>query len=568
MGRILTPMNDTTDAASIFAPIWKRKWLILAVGLLVAAGTYQYYKGRTPVYTASTQLYLGGSNEQQNALSTNPGKTTLNGRALTDQVGIINSAIIGEPVRKRLKKEGNIAGARGKEKATASGTSSFITIATEAHTPRGAVALANGYAQAYITRQHANYLRAVRAAIANTRAQIRRLEAAPAKGSKHTGPSGASTLQTVNLNSKLNQLESQLSLSGVQQIGKAKASPLPISPTPKKNAIFGFVLGLALAAVAAFLLSRFDRRQRTLADVDRVFETQVLTALPSVRSPAIRPDGRRAPAKSLLEPMRRLHTALQLADAGVLKGERERHPRVILFLSADAGDGKSTVVANLAHVQCDAGEQVAVIEADFRRPVQARLLDVDGSRGLADVLTGRLSVGEAIQRAAASPATDASSLPTDAASPATESGDGVSAPVPGAVSTVVASRTSQVGSLSVLLSGGNAENPPALLGGQAMGELLRSVADEFDHVLIDAPPPLEVSDVMPLLPKVDGIVIVSRIGHTRDMSAERLVELLKRTSSAPVLGVVANCVQRKDLERSGLSWASGGGGRRRKFLGR
>ena len=58
---------------------------------------------------------------------------------------------------------------------------------------------------------------------------------------------------------------------------------------------------------------------------------------------------------------------------------------------------------------------------------------------------------------------------------------------------------------------------------------------------------------------VDGIVIASRIGHTRDVSAERLTELLRRSGSARTLGVVANCVQRKDLERSGFPWAAGGG---------
>jgi non-specific protein-tyrosine kinase len=124
------------------------------------------------------------------------------------------------------------------------------------------------------------------------------------------------------------------------------------------------------------------------------------------------------------------------------------------------------------------------------------------------------------------------------------------------------------GSLSALLGGGNAENPPALLGRPAMGELLRSLAEEHDHVLIDAPPPLEVSDVMPLLSKVDGIVIVARIGHTRDVSGERLMELLRRAGGARVLGVVANCAQRKDLERSGLSAAYGGLGRRRRLIGR
>jgi Mrp family chromosome partitioning ATPase/capsular polysaccharide biosynthesis protein len=548
-------MNDTTDAASIFAPIWKRKWLILAVALLVAAGTYEYYKRQPHVYQASTQLYLGNGAEQQSAVSPNAGKSALSGHALTDQVAIINSSIIGEPVRQRLRKEHNLAAAKGKAKAAVSGTSSFVVITTQARTPRAAVALANGYAREYIRHQHANYLRGVMTAITNTRAQIRKLEAAPVKGAKRGSSTGASTLQAVTLNSKLNQLESQLSLAGVAQVGSAKASPVPLSPTPKKNAIFGFVLGLAIASIAAFLLSRLDRRQRSLADVERVFEVQILTALPNVKSPIVTRDGQRGPAKPLIEPMRRLYTALQLADANVLQGERTTHPRVILILSADSGDGKSTIVANLARVQADAGERVAVIEADFRRPVQSRLLGVDGSRGLADVLDGRLAMREAMQTVASGPQR-AVAQPVDGQ-------PGVSTP---GVSTIVSPNGS--GSLSVLLGGGEADNPPALLGGPAMAELLRSVADDFDHVLIDAPSPLEVSDVMPLLPKVDGIVIVSRVGHTRDVSGERLMELLKRTASAPVLGVVANCVQRKDLERSGLSWSSGGKRRRRSLLGR
>jgi Mrp family chromosome partitioning ATPase len=391
----------------------------------------------------------------------------------------------------------------------------------------------------------------VRQAITSTRAQLRKLEAAPAKGSKRAS-SGASTIQAVNLNTKLNQLESQLSLTGVQQVAPAKANPLPVSPKPKKNAIFGFVLGLTLASVAAFLLSRLDRRQRSMADVARVLQHQILTALPTVKSPVVRPDGTRAPAKPLLEPMRRLYTALQMADAPVLAGERPGHPRVVLFISADAGDGKSTVVANLARVQCDAGERVAVVEANFRRPVQAKLLDVDGSRGLADVLLGRLTAADAMQRVQ-------STVPLREADAA--GGDGV-----GAVSTMVASPS--VGSLSVLLGGTDAENPPALLGRPAMDDLLRSLAEDYDHVLVDAPSPLGVSDVMPLLGKVDGIVIVSRIGHTREVSAERLIELLHRSGSARILGVVANCVQRKDMERSGLSWASAGQGRSRRLLGR
>jgi len=539
-------MNDTTDAAGILAPLWRRKWVILAVALLVAAGTYLYYKGQTPVYEASTQLYLGSGSEQQNALSTSSSsKGAFSGRSLADQVGIINSPIIAQPVRKKLHVEGDIAGAKGKVKAQAAGTSDFITIKTEASTVRGAEALANGFAKTYILRQHLNYQRALRAAIANTHAQLRRLEAAPSKG-KHAS-AGADTIQIVNLNSKLNQLESQLSVNGVQQVAPAKANPLPLSPKPKSNAIFGFVLGFALACIAVFILSRTDRRQRNLSAVEHTFQTQVLTAIPEVKRPITDVDGVRGPARSLVEPMRRLYTALQIAEAPVAGApavEQERpgqRRRVILFLSAEAGDGKSTVIANLARVQSESGERVVVVEADFRRPVQARLLGVEGSRGLADVLGGRLTTAEAMQQAAG----------PERQAQVAEVGDGASA------STLVAAASA--GTLSVLIGGDEGSaSPPALLGGEAMGELLRTLPEEYDHVLIDAPPPLEVSDVMPLLPKVDAIVIVARVGHTRDVAADRLMELLSRTPTASVLGVVVNCVQRKDLERSGFAWVSTG----------
>ena len=78
------------------------------------------------------------------------------------------------------------------------------------------------------------------------------------------------------------------------------------------------------------------------------------------------------------------------------------------------------------------------------------------------------------------------------------------APTPGAqapeaaeaVTTAVHARA---GSLFVLTGGGSVANPPALLGQEATADLLRSLAEEFDYVLIDAPSPLEFSDVIPLL---------------------------------------------------------------------
>lgn len=539
-------MNDTTtDAARVFAPLWKGKWIILLVGIAVGAGTYFYYKHQPASYAAKTLLYLGGTSESA-AATPGQGKTALSGRELTNQVELINSSLVGGPVRKGLRAEGNLAAARAKAKATASASSSFITITAEAHTPRAAIALANAYAAVYIARERANYYRSIKNALSNARQQLRRLETPAPKGKGAKGSSASSALQAATLASKINQLETELaSFAGVEQVTPAKATGLPLSPAPKKNAIFGFVLGMLLAAVAVYVISQFDRRLGSLSDIEGTFQAQVLTALPKVRSPVVRPDGERAPARPLLEPLRRLHTTLQLGD--VLG--RDGAPRSIVFVSADMGDGRSTLVTNLARVQRDSGARVAVIEADFRRPTLGRMLDVSSPHGLGEVLTGRVTLEEAMRT-------------VEAPLPARDAGAAQAAPV----STVVTTRNT--GALSVLLSGEQVDNPPALLASQEMADLLRTVYEEYDYVLIDAPPPLAVSDVMPLLPLVDGIVIVARVGHTRDQSAERLVQVLGRTASAPLLGVVANCVTQKDIERYGFLRAPAAGGASRKLFGR
>jgi Mrp family chromosome partitioning ATPase len=86
-----------------------------------------------------------------------------------------------------------------------------------------------------------------------------------------------------------------------------------------------------------------------------------------------------------------------------------------------------------------------------------------------------------------------------------------------------------------------------------MAGVLRAVAEDYDYVLIDAPPPLAVSDVLPLLELVDAIVIVARVGDTNERSALRLVELLSRAPHAPVIGIVANHMSSAEIEEFGFS---------------
>jgi tyrosine-protein kinase len=584
-------MTETSDATSILLPLWRRKWLILIVGVVVGAASYFYYKHATRVYQSTTQVYLGASLEEQA-----PGeKANSKGQTATvaNQVAIINSIVI-EEVRQKLNKKDKAAIRGSKVRAKSPEKSEFITITAEAHKATTAALLVNTIARAFIRRQHASRTRATERAIAIARRQLRRIEATstpvvapktttttttgattttpgattPTTGASKTpapvvkAPSTASLLQAASLSSKINQLEASLAVAGAQQIKPAKPTgAVLLSPKPRKNAIFGFVVGIVLAAIAAYALGRFDRRLRSLAGIESAYSSQTLAGFPKVKRPIVRRDGVPAPSRFLIEPLRRLHTALQL---GVTPDPRRARPsRTVLFVSADAGDGKSTLVADLALVQRDAGQRVAVLEANFRRPAQARMLGLDASQGLAEVLTGKLTVTQAAQRVhpispaelAAAPAAVPAAAPAGAETPAW-----VAAPV------ATFAEAQEAGALFLLAGGGAVANPPALLGHPAMAELLHSVAEDFDYVLIDAPSPLEVSDVMPLLKLVDAVVIVARAGHTREMSAQRLVQLLAQSDVRP-LGIAANCLPRREMDRYGFATGDGRS-RTGKLIGR
>lgn len=551
-------MNETTDATAIFAPIWRRKWLILAVGIVVAAGSYFYYKRQRPTFQATTQVFLGAGAEEQ--APTEKTAKSSRGAALSDQAALINTIVV-EQVKHRLRAEHKGALARGaKVKAKAPEKSEFITITAEAHSGRAVALLANLTAQTYIRRKQGNYRRSIEKAIAISKRQLRRIEASALarvesptrqKTGSTTGGSGttstqsspapqsaSSVIQEANLSSRINQLESSLGTTSAQQVKPVtRNNATQLSPKPRKDAIFGFVIGIVLAAIAAYAFSRFDRRLRSLAAIDAATEYPLLAAIPKVRRPIVTGGDTPRPSVRLLEPLRRVQSALQLTELSRPGSTPSRTSRVVLFVSPDPGDGKSTIVADLALVQRDAGERVVIVEANFRRPIQSRLLGVDADGGLANVLTGKLELDDATRRV--SPLLSAAPLPTV---------DG------GEVATAV---QGTVGSLFVLGGDRSVSNPPALLGQQATVDLLSSLSDRFDSVLVDAPSPLEVSDAMPLLDIVDQIVVVARAGHSREASVERLRQLLARPSCATVVGVIANAVAPAELKRSGFSSPDG-----------
>jgi non-specific protein-tyrosine kinase len=150
---------------------------------------------------------------------------------------------------------------------------------------------------------------------------------------------------------------------------------------------------------------------------------------------------------------------------------------------------------------------VLLLEADLRHPTLVQQLGIRSGRGLADVLMGIVSLAEATQ-------------PVELEAPSGEA---------------TKRRT-----LDVLVAGAAPPpNPGELLESPEMEAVLEQARSAYDLVVIDPPPLTTVSDGFTLLTKVDGVVVVARIGHSRRDAAERLQQILAG-SDAPVLGVIAN----------------------------
>ena len=94
-------------------------------------------------------------------------------------------------------------------------------------------------------------------------------------------------------------------------------------------------------------------------------------------------------------------------------------------------------------------------------------------------------------------------------------------------------------SLSILLAGPSPPNPADLIESARMVHLLEEATEEFDLVVVDTPPTSLVSDAIPLIKRVSGVIAVVRVGRSTQTGIVQLREQL-RNLEAPVLGVVAN----------------------------
>lgn len=405
---------------------------------------------------------------------------------------------------------GHLSGDDVSEKVDVSPAGQSDVVAIKATDPKPGVAadLANTFAREYIAFRREADRSTIREALGLVERQLRALPA-----SERTERDARSLKERA----RELQVLAALQTGNAELVQRAEKPTSASSPEPVRNTLVAGVLGLLLGVGLALILDRLDRRLKDPREVEEIFGRPILGMVPESRAlSTAAEDSNRLPAAEA-EAFRMLRANLRYFDVS-------REIRSVVVTSATPGEGKSTVAWNLAAAAAEAGARVLLVEADLRHPSLARRHDLPAERGLTTVLSERATSAEAASRV---------TLQGQAANGAGPSFD-------------------------ALLAGPLPPNPTDLIESERMADLLASASKDYDLVVIDTPPTTVVSDAIPLVKQVSGVIVVSRFGQTTRDAAAHLHRQLEHLD-APTLGVVVNAVGDEGGGYYGYGYAYGYG---------
>ncbi len=270
--------------------------------------------------------------------------------------------------------------------------------------------------------------------------------------------------------------------------------------------VSGLLLGTLSGAGLGYLAELSDKGFRTSDEIRRGLGLPVIGHIPLLLPDATAKANTDAGHTSLdpflcshyrsrsveAEAYRAVRTALYFSTQGC-------GHNLIQVTSPDMGDGKSTLITNLAVSIAQSGKRIVLVDADLRRPRLHKMMGLPANlTGLASVISGNVELGDAIQQTT----------------------------IPG---------------LFVLPCGPLPPNPAELLTSPRFKAVLEDLRAQYDFVLVDTPPLLAVTDPCVVAPRVDGVILAMRMSKKSRPKAERAKEILG-TLGVKVLGVVVNGV--------------------------
>ncbi|HEY1754076.1 MAG TPA: polysaccharide biosynthesis tyrosine autokinase [Bryobacteraceae bacterium] len=330
-------------------------------------------------------------------------------------------------------------------------------------------------------------------------------------------------------------LASALRASNMRVVDPAKIPTLPYKPDIPVSTSLGLLTGVFLGAAFVIMQERADRSIQEPGETQFFLNLPELGVVPAEKaggrlrirytdgnhSPSSQATQNRAATETLAAPTdaplpsqsSRVELAMWQRKPSVVaesfrailvsilfSGENGRRPHVMVITSANPSEGKSTVVSNLGIAVAEVNQKVLLIDADLRKPRLHDVFKLNNDKGLSDLLRSKedvsASLAEAIQQ-------------TD------------------------------VPDLYVLTSGSRTSAATSLLYSSRMPELLEKLRAEFETILIDTPPMLQIPDARVLGRMVDRVILVVRAGKT---TRDAAIAARQRFSEdgTPMLGTVLN----------------------------
>lgn len=471
------------------------RWIVLAVLVTtLAAGVYLALAEET--YEAQADLLVTPLSDEDTPLaglglireSADPT------RDVETAARLATSRDVAELVRRKLRLDRSPGSLLENVDAAPVAQSNIVAITATANEPRLAAQLANGFGEAVVEDRTRRLHAQLDKAITRLRRQVESLPT----GQQPVGPDSAAD-QLAQLQTLRSQSDPTLRLET-----RADEPDGPASPKRKLTLAAGLLAGLILGVGGAFALHALDPRLRREDQLRELYRLPVLARIPKERRAPTETKGRRrwgigpkrkhrrALGPGQLSPVTQEAYRTLRAMLAASRVDRGEGGRSVLVTGPSPSEGKTTTAINLASSLALAGNQVILIEADFRRPTVAETLGVKPTVGIGKVLLGRAKLEDALVSAH---------------------------PFGGSLRLLVADRADEWLAETLSL-------PTA-------ARLLEQAEALADYVVIDSPPLTEVIDALPLAQQVDDVILVVRLGASNLGQLSRLGDLLAQNGIRP-----------------------------------
>lgn len=303
-------------------------------------------------------------------------------------------------------------------------------------------------------------------------------------------------------------------IGSIEIIDPARVAAFPYKPNTRKNLLMGILLGCFAGVGLAFLLEYMDNTIKDPEEFPRRYQMPILGMIPwaserkrgsgksaKVKGTSAKSEDEREMARKFFhDPRAPLSEAIRTAMVSIELSSVGHPPKTILITSVLPNAGKSTIASNFSLSLLPESGKILLIDTDLRKPTLHRMLgDGDNDLGLSNLLTGTAKPAEII-------------------------------------------RESEFDKLHYVSSGPIPPNPAELLASKRMREFISEVAQEYDYVVIDAPPFHGFAEILILSNMVDGVILVAEMNVTPREGISYFRKAVTNVGGQ-ILGVLVNKVE-------------------------